>query len=321
MARPLAGRRLPCVPLVTVRRALPDGRSRVSHGTPNRAASPILAAARPTTCKLLPFLTVCSMVQASPRPALSGPTLVRLLARLADADIAESRQTLSDRLSQWLGWTDAITLSSALNASPPGVAAGVRGYDAERDCARVRHDLAQAITATQRPRARRRPGDLPPPAADTADFADFRQRYLTLQQDMETAIGQLRDRLRVALAARSSGMARLATLDTIMERVLGARERSLLSAIPALLGTRFARLREAERQALAEAEAVAAATPDADASASADEGAAADTPTVAAIVPGAWLDTFRDEMHSILLAELEVRFQTVDGLLAALRTC
>ncbi|HDV6329440.1 TPA: DUF3348 family protein, partial [Burkholderia cenocepacia] len=75
------------------------------------------------------------MVQASPRPALSGPTLVRLLARLADADVAESRQTLSDRLSQWLGWTDAITLSSALNASPPGVAAGVRGYDAERDCA------------------------------------------------------------------------------------------------------------------------------------------------------------------------------------------
>ncbi|WP_175876941.1 DUF3348 domain-containing protein [Burkholderia sp. BCC0097] len=262
------------------------------------------------------------MVQASPRPALSGPTLVRLLARLADADVAESRQTLSDRLSQWLGWTDAITLSSALNASPPGVATGVRGYDAERDCARVRHDLAQAITATQRPRARRRPGEPPPPAADTADFADFRQRYLTLQQDMETAIGQLRGRLRVALAARSSGMARLAALDTIMERVLGARERSLLSAIPALLGTRFARLRDAERQALAEAEAAAAAAPAAaDASAAADEGTAADTPTVAAIVPGAWLDTFRDEMHSILLAELEVRFQTVDGLLAALRTC
>lgn len=265
------------------------------------------------------------MVQASPRPALSGPTLVRLLARLADADVAESRQPLSDRLSQWLGWTDAITLSSALNASPPGVAAGVRGYDAERDCARVRHDLAQAIMAANRPRTRRRPGDLPPPAADTADFADFRQRYLTLQQDMETAIGQLRGRLRVALAARSSGMARLATLDTIMERVLGARERSLLSAVPALLGTRFARLRDAERQALADAESAAAtaAGSDApDAATAADEGAAAaDTPTVAAIVPGAWLDTFRDEMQSILLAELEVRFQTVDGLLAALRTC
>ncbi|WP_321910942.1 DUF3348 domain-containing protein [Burkholderia cepacia] len=263
------------------------------------------------------------MVQAPSRPALSGPALVRLLARLADADVAESRQTLSDRLSQWLGWTDAITLSSALNASPPGVAAGVRGYDAERDCARVRHELAQAITAANRPRARRRPGDPPPPAADTADFADFRQRYLSLQQDMETAIGQLRGRLRVALAACSSGMARLATLDAIMERVLGARERSLLSAVPALLGTRFGRLRDAERQALADADAAAAAAAESAAAVDpADDGAAiVNSPAVAAIVPGAWLDTFRDEMQSILLAELEVRFQTVDGLLAALRTC
>ncbi|HDR9700316.1 TPA: DUF3348 family protein, partial [Burkholderia aenigmatica] len=161
----------------------------------------------------------------------------------------------------------------------------------------------------------------PPPGADTADFADFRQRYLSLQQDMETAIGQLRGRLRVAVAARSSGMARLATLDAIMERVLGARERSLLSAIPALLGTRFGRLRDAERQALADAESAAAAAESAVAAIPADDGAVvADGTAVAAIVPGAWLDTFRDEMQSILLAELEVRFQTVDGLLAALRT-
>ncbi|HHT9044466.1 TPA: DUF3348 family protein, partial [Burkholderia cenocepacia] len=83
--------------------------------------------------------------------------------------------------------------------------------------------------------------------------------------------------------------------------------------------------RDAERQALADAESAAAAAAGSDApdaATAADEGAAAaDTPTVAAIVPGAWLDTFRDEMQSILLAELEVRFQTVDGLLAALRTC
>jgi hypothetical protein len=102
-----------------------------------------------------------------------------------------------------------------------------------------------------------------------------------------------------------------------MERVLGTRERSLLSAVPALLGTRFGRLRDAERQALADAESAAAAA----AADPADDRAAADTTTVAAIVPGTWLDTFRDEMQSILLAELEVRFQTVDGLLAALRTC
>ncbi|NIF42246.1 DUF3348 domain-containing protein, partial [Burkholderia sp. Tr-862] len=109
--------------------------------------------------------------------------------------------------------------------------------------------------------------------------------------------------------SRSSGMARLAALDAIMERVLGARERSLLSAVPALLGTRFERLRDAERQALADAQAAA------------DAGADGGAPSAAVIVPSTWLESFRDEMRSILLAELEVRFQTVDGLLAALRTC
>jgi len=32
-----------------------------------------------------------------------------------------------------------------------------------------------------------------------------------------------------------------------------------------------------------------------------------------------WLDVFRKDMQSVLLAELDVRFQPVEGLLAALR--
>ena len=48
-------------------------------------------------------------------------------------------QSLSDRLSQWLGWTDAIALSSALNGSPPAVAGGARvaGSAAEGECVRL----------------------------------------------------------------------------------------------------------------------------------------------------------------------------------------
>ncbi|WP_409070509.1 DUF3348 family protein, partial [Burkholderia pseudomultivorans] len=188
---------------------------------------------------------------------------------------------------------------------------GARPRGGGRDGAGGPRDRPGPTPAPTRRGAGRRPGEPPPPPADTADFADFRQRTLLLQQEMETAIGQLRGRLRVALAARSPGMARLASLDAIMERVLGARERSLLSAVPALLGTRFEKLRDAERQALAAAQADAPADADVD----------ADAARPAAIVPGAWLDTFRDEMQSVLLAELEIRFQTVEGLLAALRTC
>jgi hypothetical protein len=67
-----------------------------------------------------------------------------------------------------------------------------------------------------------------------------------------------------------------------------------------LLAGHFDRLRLAEQASLADAE------------------AAGDGPSVTA---GAWLNVFRKDMQSVLLAELEVRFQPVEGcLLAALRT-
>jgi hypothetical protein len=248
-------------------------------------------------------------VQAPPRTALSGPTLVRLLARFAQADVPEPRAPLSDRLSEWLGWTDAITLSTALaSAGADGAPARVRraayaptsaGSDAQALATRARGALVDAIAAATRdPSARKgaRNGDgvsAPPP-----DYADFRQRYQSLQQAMESDIGDLRQRLRATLAALTPGMARLATVDAVMERSLGARERTLLAAVPTLLGAHFERLR---------GDAQAATPTDA-----ADEAPAA---------PDAWLRAFRNDMQSVLLAELDVRFQPVEGLLAALRAC
>jgi hypothetical protein len=255
------------------------------------------------------------MVQAPQRAATGGPPLVRLLARLAAADVPESSQSLSDRLSQWLGWTDAIALSTALNGNPPPAASGARGIatdDAAKQCAHLRSALTKAIVGDSAPVAAplRRDGRAPPrgqeaPLDAPIDFAVFRQRYLTLQQTMDTDIGALRARLRTMLAARPHGMARLAMVDAVMERALSAREQSLFAAVPAWLAGHFERLRQAEAQRLADAE---AAAPDAH---------AGEAPAVA---PGAWLDGFRKDMQSVLLAELEVRFKPVDGLLAALRS-
>ncbi|MFM0723113.1 DUF3348 domain-containing protein [Paraburkholderia strydomiana] len=247
------------------------------------------------------------MLQAPPRAAPSGPALIRLLARLADVDVPESRQSLSDRLSQWLGWTDAIALSSALNGNPPAVAAGARGFGGaeEDECVRVRGALAKAVAGDSVFAGTRRRGhgqthmqmqDAP------ADYAVFRQRYLAIQQSMETGIATLRGRLRSMLAAKTPAMARLAVIDAVMERALSERERNLLASVPGLLAGHFERLRAAEEQALATAE-TAEASEDA-----------------APVTPGAWLDVFRKDMQSVLLAELEVRFQPVEGLLAALRT-
>jgi hypothetical protein len=253
------------------------------------------------------------MVQAPQRTAVSGPTLVRLLARLTTADVPASSQSLSDQLSQWLGWTDAIALSTALNSAPPAVASGARGAGSvEHECARVRASLADAIAgdsmlAPRRRRSAAHAQNAQQPEAE-ANYADFRQCYLALQQSMETRIGSLRGRLRNMVAAQTSEMTRLAVVDAIMERSLGARERSLFGAVPGLLSGHFERLRQAAQVAQDEQDALAAAAT-----------TATGTGSQAAPRPGAWLDVFRKDMQSVLLAELDIRFQPVEGLLAALR--
>jgi len=237
------------------------------------------------------------MMQAPRRTRFSGPQLSRLLARLADVDAPESGESLSGRLSQWLGWTDAIALSAALNPQPweaPLRAQPAVGAE-ERACAHVRASLAAAITGDRSTESRRPgPGRAPvPPAPAAVDFAACRQHYLFLQQTMEREIAGLRHRLRTALAARAPGMNGLAQVDAVMERVLGAREQTLLAGVPVLLEAHFGRLRQAGEATPAEASPAAR--------------------------PDPWLRAFQSDMQAVLLAELDLRFQPIDALLAALR--
>ncbi len=244
------------------------------------------------------------MVKAPQRTAFSSQTLIRLLARLTDAPIPESTQPLSERLSQWLGWTDAIAMSTALNANPASVSGVQPSLDSdEAECARVRAALAKTIagesvlaTSPNRgtsARAPRRENSIE--VAEAPDYTVFRHRYLSIQQAMETSIGNLRERLRRSLAATRPAAARLAAVDAVMERALSAREHNLLATVPDLLGAHFQRLCPAEQEALPEGDRPAAPH-------------------------GAWLDVFRNDMRSVLLAEMHLRFQPIEGLLAALRT-
>lgn len=223
------------------------------------------------------------------RTTLGGPALVRLVAGLAGTDAAQPATALSDRLSQWLDWNHAVALATALDGRPPAAASDAPPADAEA-CARVRAALAGAVAgdrafAATEPAPARDAGAEPPP-----DAAFFRQRCLALQQTMAARIGELRAGLRQALAAGSPEQARLAAVDAVMEQALAPRERRLLAAVPALLERHFERLRQA---------------------AAAGEAAAG--------THGTWLDAFRRDMQRLLLAELDVRLQPAEGLLAALR--
>jgi len=267
------------------------------------------------------------MTHVPGRKAVTGPALIRLLAHLTDAGLPESEPSLADRLCQWLRWTDAIALSSALGALPPAPtsAPGDAAPDQTPDalCQRVRASLTNAVTrhatlTPQRPprgdaRARR---DVAAAPCIAPDYSAFRQCYLALQEQMETAIGNLRALLRGMLASRGSAMSQLASLDAVMERVLGIREHNALAAAPGLLAVRFERLRDAQIAA-ASADAPGGTT-DAAHQPVAAAGHAEQSP---AVPDGPWLDAFRKDMQSVLLAELEIRFQPVEGLRAALRDC
>jgi len=119
------------------------------------------------------------------------------------------------------------------------------------------------------------------PATTEPDPAAFRQLCLDRQRATQAAVGRLRGRLRDALAALP-GMRPLAEVDGAMEAALTPREHALLAGVADLLVRRFERLRAAEPAS------------------------------------STWIDGFRRDTRSVLLAELDLRFRPVDALLAAL---
>jgi len=249
----------------------------------------------------MPDFSVRTMAKASTRAPVLGPAFIRLLARFGDADLPRTPPILTERLAQWFDWNRAITLSRALDNRLPAPADGPAFDTAqEAECARLRRSLLDTIDADV---------DLSAPRRKDASAANvdpgylpYRQHCLAAQRAMQAATGLLRGRLRDMLALQSPAKARLAEVDAVMEATLSPREQALLAIVPGLLGLHFQRLRDAG----------APDTPDTAAD------AADDTP--AAPAAGPWLARFRQDMRTALLAELDVRFHPIDGLLAALRT-
>lgn len=219
------------------------------------------------------------------RTVFNHSGLVRALADLAVAETPDSKQSFADKLGQWLGFAEALSLYSALN---PGTeqTSPLRtrvGTPAELRAAfeRVRNALADSANAT-----------VPEPGGDGADFTPYHRHHLARQREMSAEIGLLRASVRTALARRSPALKRLAALDAVMEQALAARERNLLASVPQRLSKRFQHLNAAH---LANADAPGQAPQ-----------------------PDGWLAAYCAEMRTVLLAELELRLRPVDGLIAAL---
>lgn len=180
------------------------------------------------------------MLHGHSQPGIAGSELTRLLAALAEHPQPTAVPAFSERLGQWLGWTGAISLSSALQATiqpPSRGASGAAGVpEPEADLDRVHAGLAAQVA------------EGPPEAGDPgpADFAPYRNHCRLLQQAMQEDVGALRQRMRAALLARACPeLARLAAIDAVMDQALAPYERSLLGLVPLRLQAHFERLRSA----------------------------------------------------------------------------
>jgi hypothetical protein len=160
---------------------------------------------------------------------------VRLLADTASVPVDVSRQDFAEKLSQWLGAFDAVTLHGTHQALKTVVGASPLGASPHSPAAleahfqRVRAALVAAVSAPVR-----LPDD---------SFAPHRQHCLALQRHMGLKIATLRAQVRQVLAHGAAPLRQLAELDAVWEQMLTARETKLLATVPALLEKRFEHLR------------------------------------------------------------------------------
>jgi len=221
----------------------------------------------------------------------------------------DSRPDFAERLSQWVGVSDAITLHAAHQSThravrlKPAASNSAAARDAQVRLERVRAGLIAIITAraaTTAPNPRDRNPPPVPDALDEADagFAPHQQRYLDLQRQMALRIEALRGDVRQTLAKASPALAQLAAFDAVLEQMLGSPEQGLMATVPVVLERRFVHMRAAHQHA-------------------GDAAQPADDPG-SWRQPGEWLHAFAKEMEAALLAELDVRLQPVIGMIEAL---
>lgn len=231
------------------------------------------------------------MAKPSPRPPVAGPPLIRTLGRIGQHPYSTDPLDLPATLGSWVDWNRAVALARALDGTAPegeDVRTALPMAQLEAEQGRARDTHREAIHAL----LERLSGPQAP------DAAELQRLHATLQRGQLASTGRLRGQLRDCLALQDERGAQLAEIDAVMEQVIAPREYRLLDALSAQLGSHAARQ--------------LAPQPPTDAAADAP----ADTATPSTT---GWPPALRDTARDLLLAELDLRFQPIEGLLAALR--
>jgi hypothetical protein len=253
------------------------------------------------------------MTRVLPRTNFHSSTLIRCLTDLCIIDAVEPENAFAEKLGLWVHFTDAIQLSAVHN---DGIAASQKAKDKDQSedssvnlaigiaFNNVKSKLENSISKSCSPHLGKSHIHLPVPRLELpmeigATFTPYRRFYEAHQRDIELSIQPLRVNVRAALASASPQLKQLAELDAALEQILIERESKLLASIPVLLKKRFEHLFSVHQQHLFDTQQT-------------------DKPA-SWMQTGSWLAQFCQDMHMLLLAELELRLQPTMGLMEALK--
>lgn len=261
--------------------------------------------------------------EVMPKAATQAPPahahLAHLLNDLGVASARAPKKPFADRLAELIDLSGAIDLSEFLRGLPrvqvdEAVAKEAQASEAEQDGdprARFlaqRAEMIQHITASFTLDPAAKAGSptgfiLPTPGVetlgdDTEAYAPYQRFYALHQSEMERRVHALRRSLRKQLGAASTALAQLAALDTTLDATLADYSRRSLAVLPTLLARHFFALRRAQEEADAETERTSQPED--------------------WLGEGGWLTQFHRDMQRLLLAELSLRLQPLQGMQEAL---
>lgn len=248
--------------------------------------------------------------QAPPAPA----SLVQVLSDLGLDVRRAPKKSFADRLAELIDLSGAIDLSEFLR-SLGRIPAQALEADASTDGPGAlfqgrRRDMLRSISDSFAPAE----GGEPAPAGsfflpsakpatlkgDAEAWAPYQRFYSLQQSELERQVTLLRRALRQQLAVSSPALAQLAALDTTLEGTLADYARRGLAVLPGLLQKRFVTLAGEQRAV--------------------DAAAGGDSEPGTWLEEGGWLWQFHRDMQRVLVAEVSLRLQPLQGMLDALES-
>jgi hypothetical protein len=234
--------------------------------------------------------------------------LVRTLSEWSLVDARAPGAAFAEKLGQWVDIAGAIALRTTHTAGTDTAAAVSAAQPSHAalaaHVAKVRGAVEATLATAMTPGQSKGRNSLPLPKADlpvelASAFEPYRRFYLAQQREMDLKTVPLRAKVREALATASPALRQLAAMDAALGQILAERESRLLATVPNQLEKRFKHLRSVHLQTLEQTQ--------------------KEDQIAHWMKPGAWLARFCQELHSVLLAELDVRLQPTLGLLEALQ--